>query len=102
LSRNPFLGNTHEGNRNLAVHVTPLTLPPLYASRLISMLFGGLGPIGLYAGSRQIASREVSWLAASLTAGQPMYLFLSVAARNDLAVAGLSGVVLGYTFYIER
>jgi hypothetical protein len=101
LSPNPFFGSTHEGNRNLAISVTPLTLPPLYASRLISMLFGGLGLIGLYAGTCHILSREVSLLVASLTACQPMYLFLSAAVGNDLAVTGLSGVMLGYTFYLS-
>ena len=97
LTKNPYFFTTHDGNSNPVVGVTPQTVPVLYASRLASMLLGLVSLTALYAAASQALQRETAVLVVSLMAFQPMFLFLSAAANNDLAVTATCTLVIAWT-----
>jgi hypothetical protein len=97
---NPFYVATHRGNLNIRLDINPDTAPTLYAMRLASLLFGIAGVIAVYLGARLTISPSAALLAAALTAFQPMYLFMSAVATNDLAVTGMSAIVLLCSTYL--
>jgi Dolichyl-phosphate-mannose-protein mannosyltransferase len=97
---NPFYISTHRGNLNAKLRVNPDTIPVLYIMRLVSMLFGAAGVLASYLAARLLLPAGASLLVAALVAFQPTYLFLSAAANNDLAVAGMSAIVLAYSTWL--
>jgi 4-amino-4-deoxy-L-arabinose transferase-like glycosyltransferase len=100
LLKNPYFFATHEGNHNPVVGVTPQTVPVLYASRLSSVLLGLVSLTAIYAAANQVLQRETAVLVVSLMAFQPMFLFLSAAVNNDLAVTAASSLVIAWTTVI--
>ena len=97
LEGNPHFCATHRGNLNPFVHATPRTVPVLYIGRLVSISFGLLSLIGLYFAIRQTLPTYTALLIVSLTAFQPMFLFLSATVSNDLAVTALGSLLIAYT-----
>jgi hypothetical protein len=97
LAKNPYFFTTHEGNHNPVVGVTPQTVPVLYASRLASVLLGLVSLTALYAAASLSLQRETAVLVVSLMAFQPMFLFLSAAVNNDLAVTAACTLVIAWT-----
>ena len=97
LETNPHFFGTHEGNRNPVVGITPVTAPVLYLGRLVSVCLGALGVLVMYAAAYQVFRSEVALLVASLIAFQPMFLFLSAAVTNDLAVVAIGTLVVAWT-----
>ena len=99
---NPYYLATHEGNRNALTHATPQTAPVLYAGRLLSMCFGILCLVSVYVVACRSLTRSAGVLIVSLTAFQPMFLFLSASLNNDLAVTAMSALVIAYTSTLGR
>jgi hypothetical protein len=97
LEGNPHFCATHRGNLNPFVHATFRTVPVLYVGRLVSMVLGLLSLIGLYLAARQTLPTDTALLIVSLTAFQPMFLFLSATVNNDLAVTALGSLLIAYT-----
>ena len=97
LETNPYFFDTHEGNRNPAVGVTAATVPVLYAGRLASVSFGTVSLVVIYSVAYHVFRNEVALLITSLIAFQPMFLFLSAAVNNDLAVTATSTLVIAWT-----
>ena len=99
---NPYYLATHEGNRNGVIHATPQTAPVLYTGRLLSMFFGVLCLISMYAVACRYLTRDIGVLMVSLTAFQPMFLFLSASLNNDLAVTAMSALLIAYTSIVVK
>jgi hypothetical protein len=100
LVRNLHPYGTVEGNRNEFLHTTPATVPVLYIGRLVTMLFGVAAIVSMYAAARQSLPDETSLLVVSIMAFQPMFLFLSGAMGNDLAVTATAAILLAYTSFV--
>ncbi len=97
LEQNPYFLATHEGNHSKYAGLTLATLPVLYVGRFVSMFLGTLALIVLYAAACLVFQRETALLIAALMGFQPMFLFLSAALSNDLAVTAASAIVLAWT-----
>ncbi len=97
LARNPYFFTTHEGNRNPVVGVTPQSVPVLYSSRLASALLGLVSLVAIYTAAVRVLQRETAVLVVSLIAFQPMFLFLSAAVNNDLAITATCTLVIAWT-----
>jgi hypothetical protein len=100
LPLNPHYVSTHRGNLNLIIQGTPASVPILYASRLASLAFGLLGLVAVYTMARLTLPDAGSLMVVSLVAFQPMYLYLSAVASNDLAATALAAGLLAYTTWI--
>ena len=94
LPPNPHFLATRIGNLNPIVPVTPSELPALYAARLASTALGLLELVGMYIGARRILPDAYTLLIVSLTAFQPMVLFLSGTINNDLAATTFAALVV--------
>jgi hypothetical protein len=103
LPGNPHFLSTRLGNLHPIVPVAPQALPALYAARLVSMIFGMMAVVGVYVGAARILPREVALLIVSLMAFQPMFLFLSGIASNDLAVTAFAALAVTWllVFIVE-
>lgn len=99
MDLNPYFLVTHEGNFNRLVGVVPATAPVLYVGRFVSLVLGLLGLIALYAAACTVFSRDTALLIAALMAWQPMFLFLSAALSNDLAITAACSIVLAWTTF---
>ncbi|GEM_PF-2764640 len=97
LPPNPHFLATRIGNLNPIVPMTPSELPALYAARLASTALGLLGLVGMYIGARRILPDAYALLIVSLTAFQPMVLFLSGTVNNDLAATAFSALVVTWS-----
>ncbi len=100
FEKNPYPYATVEGNRNPFLHTTPATVPVLYLGRLLSILFGASAIASVYAAANLSLPRETSLLIASIVAFQPMFLYLSAAFGNDLAVTAMASFLLAYTTFL--
>lgn len=89
------------GNKNLVLHTTPI--PPLQGTALAAYLGRGFGiALGLitisavYASARLLMPQHpgVAWLAAGITAFNPMFLFISASVNNDNLVTALNSLII--------
>ena len=100
----PFtvIGNTSGyGNRNLVIYKQPY--PPdlqgsslaIYAIRALTLGMGALAVWAVYQSARLVLPDEpgVAVLAASLTAFNPQFLFISASASNDTLVNMLAALI---------
>lgn len=97
LPGNPHFAGTHTGNLNPKVRAGWATLPVLYVGRMVTLLFGLIGLLGMVWMSAALPSPEARLLAVGLLAFHPMMLFLSASLSNDLPVAAMSALLLGYS-----
>lgn len=97
LPGNPHFGSTHIGNLNPKLRAGWSTLPVLYVGRAVTLLFGLVGLLGMVWISAALPSPEARLLAIALWAFHPMTLFLSASLSNDLPVAAMSALLLGYS-----
>ncbi len=100
MDLNPYYLVTHEGNYNRYSGVIPATAPVLYVGRMTSLFLGMLSLIALYAAACLVVQRHTALLITALMAFQPMFLFLSAALGNDLAVTAACAIVLAWTTVI--
>jgi hypothetical protein len=100
MDSNPYFLATHEGNLNRHVNIDPATVPVLYIGRFVSLAFGMLSLIALYAAACTVVSRDTALLIAAVVAWQPMFLFLSAELSNDLALTAACTMVLAWTTFI--
>ncbi len=97
---NPYFISTIRGNLNPYLNLSPANVPVLYASRFTALLFGLLTVSAMYGMARQSMSVEMSLLITSLVAFQPMFLFLSTTANNDIAVTAVAALLLAYSTHL--
>ncbi len=89
------------GNKNLVLHdsVHPLlqrTLLAVYVVRLFSILLGCVTVVSIYLAARQLGFGQpiLPILAASLTAFNPMFLFITASVNNDNLVIALNSLII--------
>ncbi len=89
------------GNKNLVLHDTPQspfqgTALAVYVIRLFSILCGCITVVSIYAAARQLSVLQPALpiLAASLTAFNPMFLFISASVNNDNLVTALNCLII--------
>ena len=99
LQSNPYYLGTPAGNRNPFLHISPQSVPALYAGRLSSVLFGLLALVAIYGAATTSANRTAGLVAAAIVAFQPMFLYLSASLGNDIAVTAMTSVLLAYTYH---
>ena len=96
LPGNPHFGSTHIGNLNPKVHANWQNIPLLYVGRMVSVLFGLLGIVGISLATSTFRT-PVRLLAVALFAFHPMVLFIGASLSNDLPVAAMAALLLGYS-----
>lgn len=97
---NPHYISTNRGNLNPYINLFPSDVPILYASRFTALLFGLMTVCAIYWSARQSMPMAMSLFIASLVAFQPMFLFLSTTANNDIAITAVATLTLAYTTYL--
>lgn len=97
LPGNPHFGSTHIGNLNPKLRADWATLPVLYVGRAVTLLFGLIGLLGVVWMSAALPRPEARLLAVGLWVFHPMTLFLGASLSNDLPVAAMSALLLGYS-----
>ena len=100
VQENPHYLSTPNGNLNPVVHVTPQTMPLLYAGRVAAALLGLLGVAALYRAGSRIYHPWVGLLMASLMAFQPSYLHLSGSVNNDMPLTAVIAVAMSYALLL--
>ena len=93
------------GNKNLVLHPTPpRTALAVYLLRLFGIACGALTVGAVYASARLLAPKRriVAFLAAALTAFNPMFLFISASVNNDNLVTALGSLAVWQVLVLLR
>ncbi len=87
-------------NKNLVLHDAPRSLESgsalaVYAARLFSIALGAVTVIAVYLSAHLLAPERIAvpFLAAGLTAFNPMFLFITASVNNDNLVIALGSLI---------